>query len=104
MFREKKPLNLKKCISILIAIAILSIAFCSTVYIVHEMHHNCQGKDCPVCAAVAECESALRQFSQDALFCAVDTVFLTAVLAFACAFRVFIAKKTLVLQKVRLND
>ncbi len=100
--QNTKPV-LSKYIAILSAIAILSVVIFSMFYVAHERHHDCSGKDCPICAAIMECEHILHQTMQAIRYSAVIVVFVLTCVMSVCSPLCNI-KKTLISQKIRLND
>ncbi len=51
-------------ISTIICVVMLLSIFVSSAYIVHETahHHECTGKDCPICQFIAQIEQLRRGF------------------------------------------
>lgn len=95
----------QRSLALLICAAFLFVTFASLFYIVKEAHHDCVGKDCAICAAVAEAEDTLEALKNGA--CSVSAAFAAAVffllfLAAGTACAAFCA--TPVAQRVRMND
>ncbi len=83
---------------------ILAALLFSSFLITEELDHDCSGHDCPVCALIEQCKSALRQVSGGltapaaALVPAVFMIFT----AISCACH--LPQLTPVSNKVRLNN
>ena len=95
-------------ISAIICVVMLLSIFVSSAYIVHETahHHECTGKDCPICQFIAQIEQLRRGFGM-ALLALLLLCFALAsgrewrMRAIAVAVP---ANRTLVGRKIRLND
>ena len=47
----------------LAVLLIVFVLFASLYFILHEAHHDCSGKDCPVCRLIAVCRDTLKGFA-----------------------------------------
>jgi len=54
--------NLKNKIALCLAILILFVIFYAELFIINNIHHNCNGKNCPICAEIQIAESMIQQF------------------------------------------
>ena len=82
----------------------LFVTFASLFYIVEEANHHCTGEACPVCANIHQAEQTLRNLSTGTIVhAAVNPILIMCVLVIADHV-LFIARTSLVSQKVRLNN
>ena len=49
--------KVKKLLSAFLALVVLCTFFSSVFFIIHEADHDCNGENCPVCAAITVCRS-----------------------------------------------
>lgn len=77
----------KRLLKIFVALAVLLSVVIYAVFMFTNLHHDCPGEDCEICAVIAVCRSVLKS-----LFIA---ILLTSLLIFAkfCENRLFIGKK-----------
>ena len=94
----------KRILSVTVCILFLFVTFASLFYIVEEANHHCTGEACPVCANIHQAEQTLRNLSAGTIVhAAVNPTLIMCVLAIADHV-LFIARTSLVSQKVRLNN
>ena len=94
----------KRVFSMVVCILFLFVTFVSLFYIVEEANHHCTGEDCPVCANIHQAEQTLRNLSTGTIVhTAVNPILIMCVLVIADHV-LFIARTSLVSQKVRLNN
>jgi hypothetical protein len=88
----------------IMAVMMLVVVLFSVTFIVVEIHHDCCGEDCPVCACISQCESILQQFGYGMTLQA--AVISLAVILVLCNFlSLFIrAQDSPVSRKVRMNN
>lgn len=94
----------KMVAAVLLAVLVFGVFLFSNLYISEHLVHDCSGEDCPICAQIQNAESLIHQIGCGLL--AVFAVF-AIICAYAvpfCAFCSFIPRKTLISNKVRLND
>jgi hypothetical protein len=86
------------------SLLLLVIALFSAFYLAAEAGHDCAGEDCPICACIQRCESALRGFGGGtaALLSVAAPIFF--ILLFAALFAAALPLETPVSRKVRLNN
>ena len=79
--------------------------FTSSVFILHEAHHDCTGEDCPVCRQVALAASVLRCLGLALLWALAFLLPHRVLCVFGGGRRIRCASPiTLVTCKVRLNN
>ena len=94
----------KKAAAILLIAAVLSVLFLSDFFIAENIHHQCTGESCPVCAEIQHAESLIHQIGS-AIICFASVVCIVAgSIAMIPSFYQFFQRKTLISYKVRLND
>ncbi len=49
-----------KTLSALLGLFAALFVLVSGIFLIHEIRHDCSGEDCPVCAAMEQCEEAVR--------------------------------------------
>ncbi len=88
----------------IMAVMMLVVVLFSVTFIVVEIHHDCCGEDCPVCACISQCESILQQFGYGMTLQA--AVISLAVILVLCNFLSFFirAQDSPVSRKVRMNN
>lgn len=100
----KKTTEIKRTITGILSLTMLVFVLFSSFYIVHEVHHDCSGEDCPVCATIRQCENSLNQL------CTVLACFIAFILPVFTINAYFLfsskgfVKETLVSRKVRLDN
>ncbi len=84
----------------------LVIVLFSSFYIAAEADHDCRGEDCPVCACVRQCENALHGPGDGIATrpASVASVILMLLLPAAAPAAAASRQKTLVSEKIRLNN
>jgi hypothetical protein len=88
----------------IMAVMMLVVVLFSVTFIVVEIHHDCCGEDCPVCACISQCESILQQFGYGMTLQAAMTA-IAVIFALCCVFSLFIHKQdSPVSRKVRMNN
>lgn len=101
--RQKQNMG-KTVAALLLAVLVLGVFLFSNLYISEHLAHDCSGEDCPICAQIQNAESLIHQIGCGllAVFAAFGVICAYAVLF--PAFCSFIPRKTLISNKVRLND
>ncbi|MBP5159522.1 MAG: hypothetical protein ILP10_04415 [Lachnospiraceae bacterium] len=94
----------KRITACVMAIMMLAIMLFSAFFVAHEMEHDCTGEDCPVCACIEWCENALHRMGAGLLAGVVRTMTWIAILLSVCLVTLFVARRTPVSGKVRIND
>ena len=80
------------------------ITIVSVVYIVHESVHVCSGDDCPVCACIRSVQNNLSQLTIDLAETMMPAVPAFERLSSVKSFCVSVFCRTLVEQKIKLNN
>lgn len=101
---SQKQTTGKRFAAVLLAVMVFGILLFSNLYISEHIQHDCTGEDCPICAQIQSAESLIHQ-----LGCGLMVFFamLGICLIYAAllpVFCFFISGKTLISNKVRLND
>ena len=80
------------------------ITIVSVVYIVHESVHVCSGEDCPVCACIRSVQNNLSQLTIDLAETMTPAAPAFERLLSVKSFCVSVLCRTLVEQKIKLNN
>lgn len=96
--------NVLKIISILISVTLIFVLSCSLIYIVKETNHDCDGDNCLICFNIKQCEENIRIKTGGTINFPIMTLIILAVLFCLILKENDIFPKTLITQKVRLND
>lgn len=94
----------QRMISFIVCFLFLFITFASLFYIVKEVKHNCTGEDCPICANIHQAEQNLRNLGSGLTAGFAIRLIPVFIVALAGIQFVLVFCKSLVSQKVRLND
>ncbi|WP_138269559.1 hypothetical protein [Anaerofustis stercorihominis] len=94
----------KKIIAYIITFMIISFLLFSSLFIIKNVNHDCVGDDCPICNFIHDIEHVLKNLDSGK---AVWSFYLFKIL-FYFNLITFISysvlKRTLILEKVRLNN
>lgn len=94
-----------KLLAILACLAIIFVALFSAIFVGLDLHHDCSGHDCSVCASIHYAESIIRSISlaivKTASLAAITAVFIIELLVVR---KSSLPSQTLVSQKVRLDN
>ena len=88
----------------IMGLMMLLIVLFSAFYIAAEADHDCEGEHCSVCACIQQCKNVLRGIGGCA---APQLSFIAPALfafLFAAVFAAEITQKTLVAERIRLNN
>ncbi len=88
----------------IMGIMVLVVVLFSSVYLAHELNHECSGEDCPVCAVISQCENTLRQMGTGAAVRAQIILSALCLYAAVCIFPCLFRHVTLVTKKIRLDN
>ncbi|MBR5712262.1 MAG: hypothetical protein IKX54_01570 [Lachnospiraceae bacterium] len=88
----------------ILGILMLVVLLFSALYIAHEMDHDCEGEDCPVCSIIRQCESVIRRGCGAAPVQVWVAIPMLIGLAAAALFVCVTASETPVARKVRMNN
>lgn len=91
-------------VSFCMAILVIFILFASESFITSHIHHDCTGKDCPVCAEIHLAEAVMQQLSFALRSAAALAVFLFLDFKIISAVKQIFILITPINRKVRLND
>ena len=94
----------KKFIAGILAASVLFIMMFSVLFIAEHADHDCTGDDCPVCACLQQCEMMFRGLETGMTAGAgvyLPLLFLIISVSLLCH---FVAERTPVAIKVRLNN
>lgn len=99
-----KKMDIKKIIAVLLVLVILFVVHFYIKYEVTHYIHDCSGTNCPICHELHVAETILNQLGAVILtvlcsFYLIATIKKVAVL-FICSFQ----ERTLILDKVRMDD
>lgn len=79
----------KRLLKIFVALAVLLSVVIYAVFMFTNLHHDCHGENCEICAVIAICRSVFKS-----LFIAILLISLS-IFAYSSENRVFVGKKTL---------
>lgn len=94
----------RKHLAVWISVIFIFVTLISLFYIVKEENHKCTGEDCPVCACVHQAEQTLKNLSTGMIVVFHPLVILEAGALVAVVCFLKLIPRSLVSQKVRLND
>ena len=94
----------RKHLAVWISVIFIFVTLISLFYIVKEENHKCTGEDCPVCACVHQAEQTLKNLSTGMVVVFRPLVVLEAGVLLAAVCFLKLIPRSLVSQKVRLND
>lgn len=94
----------KRIAMCIMGIMIFIVVLFSVLFIARETNHDCKGDDCPICACLIQCEKTIHQIgvrivSLVAIVLPIADLFLSM-----CVLLFFIAYKTPVSGKIRMNN
>lgn len=94
----------KRAAACILGILLLFAVLFSSLTIAAEAEHDCKGEGCPICACIQQCENFLHQIGTGTA--AAAAIALPIMALYICIIPVSYGtvQKTLVSQKVRLND
>ena len=90
--------------ALIIALMLFVVMLFSALFIAHEIHHDCTGEGCSVCAMLAVCENMLKNISAAAAAAAVLTAAVFVIIKTLETASVFCPAATPVSLKVKLSD
>ena len=94
----------RKSIVGIFAILLLLLTIFSSVYIIVESEHKCEGEGCPICHMIEVCEEILYSIGNTLSFC-VTVAFMSSISKFLLSFKSNNSfRRTLFDLKVRLNN
>lgn len=94
----------KKSMAGIFAILLLTLTIFSSVYIITESEHDCEGEDCVICHMIEICEGILHNTGKVLSFCVI-AAFMCFISEFLLIFKSNISfTRTLFDLKVRLNN
>ena len=94
----------RKYLAAWISIIFIFVTFASLFYIAKEENHKCTGEDCPICACVHQAEQTLKNLSTGMIVAFCTLVVLEAGILVIPVCFIKLIPRSLVSQKVRLND
>lgn len=95
----------QKIASLIVCTALILLTIGSCLFIVRAAHHHCIGENCPICAAIENAESAIRELGNG--IPPTESVWLPALetLVFVlCGTTFSVLFPTPITQKVRMDD
>jgi hypothetical protein len=93
----------RKLISVAVCVMVLFALLMSYFFVATELHHDCCGEDCPICATIDICVNTIKQLG-NAVGTIVFVLFVSAVTHNLHKLYVYhVIPHTLVSRKVRLN-
>ena len=101
MNRTKNTFNI--ILGILTSIIILAVMFFAAYYMEAEIHHECTGEDCPICAEIEMLQNAVRQIGTGVIYIVVVVMVYDSLTASVLTEYVDVCINTLVGDRVRLN-
>ncbi len=94
----------RKRLALLVSVIFVIVTFFSLFYVTKEQNHHCADRDCPICACIHQAEQALKTlgdgFAEAVVFLA---VLIMAIGLIAGDFPNLVWK-SLITQKVRMNN
>ena len=100
----KKSSKIKIMIALFLCCCFLTVIVFSHLFIVEHVHHECSGKDCPVCAQILVLEHAIQQLSTCIKILTVLVAFAAFISATVTSVQNYLFVITPITQKVRMND
>lgn len=94
----------KRIVAGIMCLMILLIMLSVSYYIASEVHHDCEGEDCPICAFIHQCETILSQFGDGTVLLYASMVPVFFILVLTLPFEDVFRPGTPVLLKDRLNN
>ena len=94
----------RKHLAAWLGIIFIFVTLASLFYIVKEENHKCTGEDCPICACVHQAEQTLKNLSTGTIVVFRTFMVLEAGALVAAVCFLKLIPRSLVSQKVRLND
>ena len=94
----------RKYLAAWISIIFIFVTFASLFYIAKEENHKCTGEDCPICACVHQAEQTLKNLSTGMIVAFRTLIALEAGILVIPVCFIKLIPRSLVSQKVRLND
>ena len=102
--RERKLLNAYRIIAGVMCSVLTALFLLSFLFIAEETGHDCSGEDCSVCESLEQCRTAVRRAGEILAAAVPDILFAAAAILVFQVFKSVSLKRSLVSQKVRLND
>ena len=94
----------KRIVSVGMIALILAVMLFSAFFIAAEADHDCTGEDCPICAIIYQCEHTLRNVGNAAASQSVVLLIAISFLLLTSICETGAAQKTLISQKVRMDN
>ena len=104
MMHDQNVTVLGKVTSCLLAMLMIIVMLFSAFYISAELHHDCIGEDCPICACVQQCENVIHKIGGGLFFIISAIIPVVCVCLGAALFVSDIQKQTLISRKIRMNN
>ena len=102
MYSSRDTFN--KILVILVCLIIVSVMFFAAYYIEAEVHHDCIGKDCPICAEIEILPNIVKQIGTGIVCIPAVVIVCEAIIKIAPVVYMHILINTPVEDKVRLNN
>lgn len=102
--KERKFLKPYMIIAGVMCSVLTALFLLSFLFIAEETGHDCSGEDCSVCESLERCRTAVRRAGEILAAAVTAALFAAAVTPAFIEFKSVSLKRSLVSQKVRLND
>lgn len=95
----------RRMIALILCICVITVFLLSVCFVAAYSHHDCIGKDCPICVQLQFAKNIIEQFNNcQAVLLVIHIVFMIGIL-----FRILFCSMddtcySLIQQKVRLNN
>lgn len=94
-----------KCkIALFVTFVLLLVIFSSELFIINHIHHNCSGKDCPICAEIVMSEEIIQNIGSAIKFAVSLLVIIYVFIEGISIINRVILSNSPVKMKVRMND
>lgn len=95
---------MKKIASLLLITILFLVVMLSTFFIANEIHHHCDGDECPICILIEQCENTLKQIKYGFVNYYKFALFLLIISIVHISHIFYLIEDSLVSQKIRMNN
>ena len=96
--------NNKKSVAILACMFITAMVMLSALFIASEQQHKCEGENCPICLCLEVTENTMHQIGAVFIKAFIISILITFTAKLLREEKKFIEERTLVGEKVRLDN
>ena len=93
-----------KTLVVVLAIAVYFMVFFSTLFVVGEMRHDCEGNHCPICAFLEVCQENLHRVNSALVILPLLVVAVLFLQISTIGSVQLVSEKSLLDQKARFNN